>query len=179
MYETAAPITTSPSTRPRVPNITPAPTFIYWYYELLTCAHVSNVDLAELIVPRRPLFLRAAAYMRLLLGALSLLMLLASGTSSSWVPQPVPISKRWANALATAKESVDTGRGYAEVYLNLSKQFAMLTESPVTAWSGGVYDCWTDVETECDGFLSYDRVLKVPVAPMRAANALLTGDDDA
>ena len=117
--------------------------------------------------------------MRLLLGALSLLMLLASGTSSSWVPQPVPISKRWANALATAKESVDTGRGYAEVYLNLSKQFAMLTESSVTAWSGGVYDCWTDVETECDGFLSYDRVLKVPVAPMRAANALLTGDDDA
>ena len=83
-------------------------------------------------------------------------------------------------ALATAKKaSIDTGRGYAEVYLNLSKQFAMLTESPVTAWSGGVYDCWTDVETECDGFLSYDRVLKVPVAPMRAANALLTGDDDA
>jgi hypothetical protein len=55
----------------------------------------------------------------------------------------------------------------------------MLTESPVTAWSGGVYDCWTGVGTECDGFLSYDRVLKVPVAPMRAANALLTGDDDA
>ena len=42
--------------------------------------------------------------------------------------------------------------------------------------SGGVYDCWTDVETECDGFLSYDRVLKVPVEAMRAANALLTDD---
>jgi hypothetical protein len=66
---------------------------------------VSNVDLAELIVPRRPLFLRAAAYMRLLLGALSLLMLLASGTSSSWAPQPVPISTRWAYALATAKKA--------------------------------------------------------------------------
>ena len=37
-------------------------------------------------------------------------------------------------------------------------------------------DCWTDVETDCDGFLSYDRILKVPVEPMRAANALLTGD---
>eukprot|EP01046_Picozoa_sp_COSAG06_P012269 COSAG06_NODE_717_length_12831_cov_52.780003_3_plen_397_part_00 len=32
----------------------------------------------------------------MLLGALSLLMLLARGVSSSWAPQPVPISTRWA-----------------------------------------------------------------------------------
>ena len=73
------------------------------------------------------------------------------------------------------KENAHTGTEYAEIYANLSKQFAMLKHAP-TAFSGGVYDCWTDVETECDGFLSYDRVLKVPVEAMRAANALLTDD---
>ena len=73
------------------------------------------------------------------------------------------------------KENADTGAEYAQIYLNLSKQFVALKQAP-TAFSGGVYDCWTDVETECDGFLSYDRILKVPVDMMRAANALLTGD---
>ena len=66
-----------------------------------------------------------------------------------------------------------TGEQYAQIYYNLSLQFAQLKQAP-TAFSGGVYDCWTDVETECDGFLSYDRVVKVPVATMRAANAMLT-----
>ena len=71
------------------------------------------------------------------------------------------------------KENADTGAEYAEIFLNLTKQFLALKDAP-TAFSGGVYDCWTDVETECDGFLSYDRVLKVPAEAIRRANAILT-----
>ena len=71
------------------------------------------------------------------------------------------------------KENADTDTEYEEIFLNLTRRFLVLKNAP-TVFSGGVYDCWTDVERSVMFFYHHDHVLKVSAAVIKEANALLT-----
>lgn len=69
------------------------------------------------------------------------------------------------------KDAGNDVAGMSRVYLNITSRIA--TSLIPAGLSASIYTQTSDVETEADGLLSYDRMLKVDPAMVRAANEAL------
>lgn len=69
------------------------------------------------------------------------------------------------------KDAGNDAVGVSRIYANITSRIA--TSLIPAGVSANIYTQTSDVETEADGLLSYDRVLKVDAKMVRAANEAL------
>lgn len=79
---------------------------------------------------------------------------------------------QWAPGHCHAYTPNKDGKGLADLYTSYMKTAAQLRDSPGLCAS--VYTQITDVETECNGMMTYDRGMKADASAIKAANELTT-----
>ena len=87
-----------------------------------------------------------------------------------------PPHAEWLPGACSGQAKANSSAELAATFVGFSKAIARLRDEK--GLSASVYTQLTDVETECNGLLTYDRVWKLDAAGVRAvsaANDALTG----
>ena len=84
----------------------------------------------------------------------------------------VPPHPEWAKGKCRGYGSKNTAADLTSTFVQYSKDIAKLRDGH--GLSASVYTQITDCETECNGMLTYDRIMKPEVAAIKAANDALT-----
>jgi hypothetical protein len=85
-----------------------------------------------------------------------------------------PPHPEWAPGKCRGYGSKGSSELLTQTFVEYSKDIAKLRDTQ--GLSASVYTQLTDCETECNGVLTYDRILKPNAAKIKAANDALTGE---